>query len=605
MLMAEHSMCQPGRPSPISVDQLGSPVAGTLPEREVAHVVLAVLVGLDALPDPLLRRVEVRQRAVRGPATRCGRRSSRRRCGRRGPARGACAMSAAISGMWSVARGSTSGMATRSRRRSARNVCGVARGQLADGDALRAAASRMILSSTSVMFMTQRDRVALPGQVAAGQVGEQEAPEVADVGRRVDGRAAAVHAHVRRRRAARTARARHPGCCGSWSVMRATTPTSAVALMVRPAPSSPDRLPRRRLDRDARRVDAQELREDGRASARAARHRAGDGRPGWSGPARPGRQAGQPPAARRPGAAARGCRCRGSPRRPAGKRRPRSPSRGRGQQPVADRVERHVAVGVTVQPGRLGDLDAAQAQAVEAAEGMAVGAPARTRAAGVDRRHGPAPGPASRSAGSVDLEVGRLAGHGDHRHAVARQQLLPRRRTAPARPRRRRWPPAAGPRRAPCGVCARNSADRSAVPATMRPSRDPLERIDDRQHRDRGTVRRRPPRRPASTSAGRRERPGRVVDQDHLRVRGAHAARHASPVAARHPPRPRRRASRSHGSARSSATRSAAVDHDDRAGRRAAPRIASTAQRSAGRPPIGRLRLVDRRPCGCWNRRRR
>ena len=25
MLMAEHSMCQPGRPSPIAVDQLGSP----------------------------------------------------------------------------------------------------------------------------------------------------------------------------------------------------------------------------------------------------------------------------------------------------------------------------------------------------------------------------------------------------------------------------------------------------------------------------------------------------------------------------------------------------------------------------------------------------
>ena len=28
MLMAEHSMCQPGRPSPTDVDQLGSPARG-------------------------------------------------------------------------------------------------------------------------------------------------------------------------------------------------------------------------------------------------------------------------------------------------------------------------------------------------------------------------------------------------------------------------------------------------------------------------------------------------------------------------------------------------------------------------------------------------
>ena len=51
----------------MAVDQLGSPGLGPFQTREVADVVLAVLVGLDALPDPLLRRVEPRQAAVRRP----------------------------------------------------------------------------------------------------------------------------------------------------------------------------------------------------------------------------------------------------------------------------------------------------------------------------------------------------------------------------------------------------------------------------------------------------------------------------------------------------------------------------------------------------------
>ena len=46
--MAEHSMCQPGRPGPISVSQLCLALFGSLPQREVAGVILLVLVGVHA-----------------------------------------------------------------------------------------------------------------------------------------------------------------------------------------------------------------------------------------------------------------------------------------------------------------------------------------------------------------------------------------------------------------------------------------------------------------------------------------------------------------------------------------------------------------------------
>ena len=47
----------------------------------------------------------------------------------------------------------------------------------------------------------------------------------------------------------------------------------------------------------------------------------------------------------------------------------------RGQEPVADGMERHVAVGVAMQSRGLREVEAGQAQAVEAAEGVAVRAP--------------------------------------------------------------------------------------------------------------------------------------------------------------------------------------------------------------------------------------
>ena len=67
MLIAEHSMCQPGRPGPIAVSHDGSPGLGPFHSGEVADVVLAVLVGLDPLPDPQPLGVEAGQPPVGRP----------------------------------------------------------------------------------------------------------------------------------------------------------------------------------------------------------------------------------------------------------------------------------------------------------------------------------------------------------------------------------------------------------------------------------------------------------------------------------------------------------------------------------------------------------
>ena len=68
MLIAEHSMCQPGparRRSAVVPRRLARLRA--LPQGEVADVVLAVLVGLDPLADPELLGIEPRQAAVGRP----------------------------------------------------------------------------------------------------------------------------------------------------------------------------------------------------------------------------------------------------------------------------------------------------------------------------------------------------------------------------------------------------------------------------------------------------------------------------------------------------------------------------------------------------------
>ena len=148
----------PAGPSPIAVVPRRLARLGALPEREVADVVLGVLVGLDPLADPELGRVEPGEpavgrprrdpeedRAVVGPVgvalveqrLRRGRRS--RRCAR-SPAAGRRAASSAGS------------------RASARKRSRPAVGQLARSARPSAAAPRMILSSMSVMFITQVTR---------------------------------------------------------------------------------------------------------------------------------------------------------------------------------------------------------------------------------------------------------------------------------------------------------------------------------------------------------------------------------------------------------------------------------------------------------------
>ena len=91
------------------------------------------------------------------------------------------------------------------------------------------------------MFMTQVTLVAAEEQGAPNEVGEDERAEVADVGGGVDGRAAAVHAHVtgleRLERLDGTAER-----VAELQTHRDTTLTRQDALMTRPAPSSPLRL---------------------------------------------------------------------------------------------------------------------------------------------------------------------------------------------------------------------------------------------------------------------------------------------------------------------------------------------------------------------------
>ena len=109
----------------------------------------------------------------------------------------------------------------------------------------------MILSSMSVMFITQRDPEAAVAQVAHEQVGEQERPEVADVGRPVDRRAAAVDPDVARLQ--RLERPRLPVSV-SWSrTVTGSAPAiaTAAAEMPRPAPSMPLQVAGRCLDVDA------------------------------------------------------------------------------------------------------------------------------------------------------------------------------------------------------------------------------------------------------------------------------------------------------------------------------------------------------------------
>ena len=381
-------------------------------------------------------------------------------------------MSAAMSGMWSVARGRTSGVVTRSRRRSARNVCRVARGQLADGDARGGRVADDLVVDVGDVH-DPRHRVALPGQVAAQQVGEQEAPEVADVGGRIDRRAAAVHAHVRRverlerleRAAQRVPEAqRHRGHHADERAWRRWSGRH---------PRRPTGCPVDACTATALGVDAQQL---GEGVAHRVEPGAAEARPG----ARMVRSsdAGRKPAAREPRddlaqqlAAVDAARRR--------RRQPGTGGRGRPCRAAASSASQMAwsAASPSEWPCRRGASGMSmprQAQAVAGCRRGGCRCPTRTDARRPARRAPPgaAPGPASRSAGSVILRSSASPGTVATGDAVAGQQLrLVAEQLRPIRARHR-WPPAAA-RAARPGASAPGTASRGRRCPSTTPVRRP------------------------------------------------------------------------------------------------------------------------------------
>ena len=168
---------------------------GALPEHEVADVVLRVLVGRDALADAHLVRVEPGQppvgrpardpeedRAVVGPVGVAARRGGARRAR---PSRG-CARSPGA--------GRPAGV-IRSVARVVEEAGDPAFGEVVDPDPLGGRAADDLVVDVGQVHHPG-DPEAAPAQVPDEEVGEQERPEVADVGRAVDRRAAGVDPDV-------------------------------------------------------------------------------------------------------------------------------------------------------------------------------------------------------------------------------------------------------------------------------------------------------------------------------------------------------------------------------------------------------------------------
>ena len=185
-----------------------------------------------------------------------------------------------------------------------------------------------------------RHRIAAPAQVPDQQVGEQERAEVADVGRSVDGRSAGVDPDVAVARAARTAGSRRSACRAAGRSSRGA-PAIAIAraLIERPAPSAPSRLPV-----DAFTLTALGSRPSSSAIAsRIASRCAAEARPGRrrsSGPRRPAASRRPPRRRTTPSRSSRWRSPRASPAS-AGKRRPRSP------RPAAPSSASHTACSAT------------------------------------------------------------------------------------------------------------------------------------------------------------------------------------------------------------------------------------------------------------------
>ena len=459
-----------------------------------------------------------------------------------------------------------------------------------------AAAPRMILSSMSVMFMTQRTGMAAPAEVAHEQVGEQEGPEVADVRRAVDGRAARVDPDDVRRAAARAAGSRRSACraAGSSLIERASIVASASVEIERPAPSEPSRLPVDALTLTASGVETEGRRDRRRASPRGARRGAAGARrsSGRRRPAASRRRRGAP----RPRPAARALSTPRGVEASAGNNRPRSPSPAAPSSASATRMQDDVAVRVAMQPRGAGDLDAAQAQRLARPERMRVvpdpGPSARDGS-------GEQVGDASEVGGHGHLEIGGIAGNDMDGDSTGLQEgglVGPRPAGASGAAERRC---AGGRVGRPAGSAPSPSPDRSTVAATRSPSTRfrvsatgttgiaaPCagRRLDDGRDQASGT-------RPAARRRGR-ARPDRRPDRGATRSSASNPARDRVLRRLRR----RRRTSRpgpsgSHGPSSSSRRRSSDVTTTIDATSGAAASAASV-WASSGRPPMRRAQLV-------------
>ena len=350
--------------------------------------------------------------AGRRPATtRCGRRSSRRRSGRRGPR----------SSSVSIRRDDLVDVLGRPRhdvRAGHPQRVGVGDGsaRASDRPARRssspaAAAPRMILSSMSVMFITHVTAQPAAAQVADEQVGEQERPEVADVGRAVDRRAAAVDPDV-----AGLERLERPRLAGQRVVepeghRRARRRRRRAARRDRRGrhPPSPARLPVEALTLTRAGVEAEQPgdrvahRVEPVAEARP-RARRSSGRP------TPARQAGGRRARRRPPRAARALAMpAASPRRPgrAGRDRRAPPRRAARRRPRGARRRRRNGRAAAA---RRRSSTPPRASGVARPERMAVVAEADRGRRGAAGRAPPSAARRARSPGSGHLEVVGFAG---------------------------------------------------------------------------------------------------------------------------------------------------------------------------------------------------
>ena len=456
----------PAGPAPIGRVPRRLAGLGALPEREVADVVLAVLVGLDPLADPQLLGVEPGEPPVRRP-----RRDPEEDRAVVGPV-GVAALEQGLDEVDDLVDvlgrpRQDVGRVIRSAAASARKRSSPAVGRASPIVSPAAAAPRMILSSMSVMFMTHVTRQAALAQVADEQVGEQERAEVADVGRAVDGRAAAVDAGRGRARAARTAGSRpservaeaeaSSGGLDGRDGLRRDGPAGALvagevagrgldvdrpSVEARASSAIASRIASSAAAQPGPRADDRQVDRRG-PPARAAEPATTSGERARAGDARAA-------SARRPGRAARGRP--GRPRR-AARRRPRGARRRRrsGRAAAARRRSR-CRRAPAASPARTGGCRARSRSAT-------AGAGRRARAA---TRRG--------RAGSGHLEVasGRRGRHG--RGCYRPRAGRPRRCTGRVRRRGKRAKASRSrSRRTPCGVWA--AARSAAVDGARRPAR--------------------------------------------------------------------------------------------------------------------------------------